>query len=170
MASIEKTKDDRRKILNPNTGKITERFSEYEIFTISASVGTGMANHFGDVLIVQALLRYIDLDGAKLATSSMWKVSDGAPDYYAYEPVQVTGIFDKNTEFGIKLFQNVWFKLAKEHDGIVRPAPFWSTNDHKSTIYALNDAARHYNAPPGGQNHIRIIAELFPQVLAAVLI
>jgi hypothetical protein len=106
MASIIEIREDDVDIFDPKTNKLKPKNSVYEIFNISAPVGPGMANHFGDVVVVQALLNVIYLDGTKQATIEFWSGHDGSPpEYKGYQTPKVTGSFDKNTATAIKLFK-----------------------------------------------------------------
>ena len=178
MASIIEIREDDVDIFDPKTNKLKPKNSVYEIFNISAPVGPGMANHFGDVVVVQALLNVIYLDGTKQATIEFWSGHDGSPpEYKGYQTPKVTGSFDKNTATAIKLFQTDSATRLRETDGIVRPVSFSGRiikigRGRNETIYDLNDAARRYLSARFGLKAklTTVIPELFPQVTAALFV
>jgi len=179
MANIEAIREDHGNIFDPKTNKTKVKDYEYEIFNITAPVGPGMANLFGDVMVIQALINVIYSDGTKQATLEVWSGTDGfPPEYKGYQTPKVTGNFDKDTALAIKLFQTESRTRVLEVDGIVRPGSYSGRIlkigigiTQMLTIYELNDAARRYIFSRFGHAamHTKIIRELFPQVSAALL-
>ncbi len=130
--------------------------SESQIINVSASVGAHRCvNNYGDVMIVQALFRYL--------TPS----NRGTPDSECPQP---SGIFDKATARMITKFQAKYYRLLVQ-DGIVHPA-----RDHKYqwgshkfwTIALLNNLASDTALLKDEGTPVQGIFKRFPAVVAIV--
>jgi hypothetical protein len=133
------------------------------VFNLSAPVGKGMANHFGDVMVIQAMLNVI-------ASDPTWA------EYNGLKPSAMPGVmgrFDHKTEMAIQSFQEARRYNLLRVDGIVHPGSFGNRILKLSgtfmTITLLNDQAGEvcsfkYNS----LDHTKEIARIYPQVVAAV--
>jgi len=149
MANIVTIREDEGNFLNPKTGEFKEKYRDFQIYNVSAPVVTGMANHFGDVVVVQALINVIYRSGSRQATVERdWGHEDFHPEFKGYKTPPVTGNSDMNTALAIKLFQiDTHSRPALKVDGVVYPLSFSGRNvkrlnRQRETISELNYAAR----------------------------
>ncbi len=133
--------------------------STSQIINVSAPVGLGLGaiNHKNDVLVVQALFKYI---------FPAWRGGTphvGIPDSECPEP---TGAFDKATAQLIKKFQ-IKNRDQLSQDGIIHPARNgkFEWGCHKMwTIVYLNSIAVEAALMKSDDSHIQGIVKRFPQV------
>jgi hypothetical protein len=135
VATIETVHYDLGKGVNPRTKKKWDIY-QYEIYNFSAPVGNGMANHIGDVMVIQATVNII---ASEPSEASLCKLT-------LEQMPAVTGLFDKRTEAAIKSFQGALSLLLLRADGIVHPGSFGGrtikAGGPQTTISQLNDEAR----------------------------
>jgi len=92
---------------------------------ISRTVGNGRANEKDDVMLIQALLRFIGLQEDPDASGeydNFAKYSLGLNS--AAEVPRITGIFDSLTANAIRVLQNRHIHRVLKVDGIVHPASY----------------------------------------------
>lgn len=138
----------------------------YDFLNVSTPVGmTNSVNHPDDVLVVQALLYYLDPN------------SRGVPDH---ESPEVTGAFDKMTARAIKKYQEHWNKRWRGsykviEDGRISPARgkfVFGRSSFAWTITCLNSDARRIASESGldpETGFINDIYEWFPQIKIATV-
>jgi hypothetical protein len=108
----------------------TERY-----FNLDAPVGSGMANHVGDVMVIQALLNFI------------WAYSHNTFDMPGNSLLLVAGLFDEKTAGAIRHYQSRNSFLLLNPDGKVHPGSFKGRAikllgaPRQMTITALNQDA-----------------------------
>ena len=119
------------------------------------SVGAGGRNNFGDVLLIQAMLRYL---AAFTATRSGTAVPE------------LTGVFDAVTGEAIRNFQQEFSVRLFQPDGIIHP-PSYAGRDLKNpfnplmTMTYLHILCKHQAKYYGHARYAIGITMLFPQLL-----
>ncbi len=141
---------------------ITIKGTSTYCFNLDKSVGAGGKNLFGDVMLIQGFLRYIEaFDHGKVDGESV----PAAPD--------LTGLLDHKTLEAIRVYQQFWsFRLLKA-DGIIHPGSYNNRNIKEvfhplMTITYLHihakNAARHYGDP----NYLTGMMSLMPRLRTSI--
>lgn len=132
-----------------------------DCLNISEPVGAAGPNQIGDVLVVQALFKYIaaseDLAGIYLGNWSL----DGLPE--------VSGTFDIETFNAIATFKNTWrHRLLNSSDSIIHPANYRGRSLRKyhtgrlMTITLLSYLADDVSKQIAGVTYLERIFHIFP--------
>lgn len=122
------------------------------------SVGAGGRNNFGDVLLVQAMLRYI----------APFEIFRGGTVPSVFP--EVTGIFDADTGEAIRRFQREYDVRLIQTDGIIHP-PSYKGRDLKDmfnplmTMTFLHILCKHTAKFYGQARYATGITMIYPQLL-----
>ena len=134
---------------------------------VSGSVGSGQANQRLDVMLVQALLRFIGLQEDPAASGeydNFAKYSLGLNS--SAEVPQITGAFDARTADAIVAFQTRHRHRVLKIDGIVHPASYGHRRLKRQyplmTITLLDLEASETITNIGGGHYIRGLKILAP--------
>ena len=136
-------------------------WSEYGL-NVFDSVGVGGANNPGDVMVVQAMFRYLhDLNVQKDHLQDYKHLWDGMD-------LEPTGIFDVRTKRTIIHYQQSYWYAVLSTDGIVHPAKYENrkitTGNGKRLMTITHLHQELWMAEDNGKDYTREIAKNFPNV------
>src|SRR5258708_27451329 len=90
--------------------------SKVPCFNVNYSVGMGGINRIDDLILVQAMFRFIADDGfGELSTLGISSHK---------ELPQLTGVLDEKTVNAIHKYQDRWRRLLLSTDGLIHPADY----------------------------------------------
>jgi hypothetical protein len=84
-------------------------------FNINYTVGVGGINHIDDLILIQAMFRFIAKGFGELSTLGLTSIN---------ELPRLTGILDRNTISTIRSYQRRWTRLLLNVDGLIHPADY----------------------------------------------
>ncbi len=129
-------------------------------FNVSETVGKYGENKKGDVMLVQAMFRYI-----AASPSVVSKQFEGGV------LPEVTGTFDDATKAVIRKYQNKWVHVVLRADGLIHPASYEnrvladrSASRRLMTITLLHEHANQAAAGFGDKDYTDAILQKFPQL------
>ena len=131
-------------------------------FNLTGVVGPGGSNERGDVLLIQAMFRFIAEAASGLSKLGLRSRAD-LPG--------VTGAFDGDTGFLITSFQLKWMRiLTAQHIGLLFPGnykekiPAMGTGDRREAMFLLHQFAQESAARLNKADYTSAMLSEFPEL------
>jgi len=130
-------------------------------FNINYSVGVGGINHIDDLILIQAMFRFIAKGFGELSILGLTSIN---------EVPGLTGLLDKKTINTIHSYQRRWTRLLLNADGLIHPADYIDRDlkidptTRRMAITLLHQHAQDAGFRLGETDYTTAMVRLFPEL------